>query len=297
MKNLRFTIFAMLAAVPAVAQTPAIATVVEAAAQTPPGFPNDGLPPGGIIRITGSNLGPATAVSTYPAFPLDTVLGGVSVRVRSGQTDYAALMMSAQATTVFAVVPSEVPLGNATIAVTVSGRTSAPYNARIADVTGIFTLNAHAAGPALVLNSRFEPNTLLNPLRPGEIAMVILNASTPAAPAVSAALADELMSRRIHAARLEPAAASFGDLYIKDTPAPVLLHGRLFTGLAFAVFQSPGGVLGEPLFPQRGRDPQQCRNDFDRRSDARRVRRSDRPIDARPLCQGAARPVPVQPRG
>jgi uncharacterized protein (TIGR03437 family) len=239
MKNLRFAILALLAAVPAVAQTPAITTVVEAAGQTPPGFPNDGLPPGGIIRITGTNLGPQTSVDSYPAFPLETAIGGVSVRVRSGQTDYAALMMSAQATSVFAVVPSEVPLGNATITVTVSGRASAPYSARIADVAGIFTLNARAAGPALILNSRFEPVTLLNPARPGEMAMVILNASTPAAPAGSAALADDLLAGRVAAARREPTAPSFGELYIRDQVAPVLLLGRLFAGLAFAVFQVP----------------------------------------------------------
>lgn len=227
------------------AQTPVVTAVVEAASQTPPRFPGYGIPPGGVMRISGSNLGPATAVAGFPAFPLSTELAGTSVKVRSGQTELDALVMSVQAAGVLAILPSATPLGNATLTVTHLGRTSAGVTIRVADVAGIYTLNGRFAGPALVLNSRFEPVTLINPARPGETVMLLVNARVPE-PASPAAAAEDLeqVHRFMAGAQPEAAAdarrrATFGQLYLQDQIVSSLMTGRLFPGVAYELFRIP----------------------------------------------------------
>ncbi|MBL8293637.1 MAG: hypothetical protein JNN08_17450 [Bryobacterales bacterium] len=227
------------------AQTPVVTAVVEAASQIPPRFPGYGIPPGGVMRIAGSNLGPATTVSGFPSFPLGTELAGTSVKVRSGQMELDALVMSVQAAGVLAILPSATPLGSATLTVTHQGRTSAGVAIRVADVAGIYTLNGRFAGPALVLNSRFEPVTLINPARPGETVMLLVNARVPE-PAGAVAAAEDLEQVQHLMAGAEPEAsvdprrpASFGQLFLQDQVVPSLMSGRLFPGIAYELFRIP----------------------------------------------------------
>ncbi len=231
------------------AQNPAVTSVIEAAGQIPPGFPTYGLPPGGVLRIAGSNLGPQSAVQNYPAFPLDTQLGGASVKVRAGGREIDALMMSASATLILAILPSDTPLGNGTLTVTNQGRTSAAVNIRVANAVGIFTLNARGTGPALVLNSRFEPVTIFNPARPDEPVLLLLNTTGDAVtinPAADAGPRIEKAMRREpdRDAEQEPRLIAPGAFKVQDRTVPPLLFGSLFPGLSFFVFRVPTGILG-----------------------------------------------------
>jgi uncharacterized protein (TIGR03437 family) len=244
MKKLRWFI-PMIVVASAWAQTPLVTGIVEAAGQTPPRFPGYGIPPGGVMRIVGSNLGPAAVVTNYPSFPLGKELGGASVKVRSGQTELDALVMSAQATGILAILPSETPLGNATVTVTYEGRSSAGTAIRVADVAGIYTLNRRFAGPALVLNSRFEPVTLINPARPGETVMLLINARVPESAGATAASQEMAQIERLMAGGEleltgdERRPATFGQLYLQDKMVPTLMTGRLFPGIAYELFQVP----------------------------------------------------------
>ena len=99
--------------------------VVNVASYMAPGLPAGSLAQGGMVAIFGRNLGPAAGVPAT-AFPLDTTLSGVSLTVTQKSTTVNAYPVYVGAGQINAIIPSNTPLGRATIQVTVNGVASNP---------------------------------------------------------------------------------------------------------------------------------------------------------------------------
>ncbi len=113
--------------------------------------PGSGLPQGGLFTIYGLRLG-TTAQAT--ALPLATALGGAQVNIRSANgTTYPAPLYLVTTGQINALLPSNVPIGNASLTVTVGTQTSAAQPiAVVAARFGILTVNSSGAGPGIVQN-------------------------------------------------------------------------------------------------------------------------------------------------
>ena len=105
----------------AFAQQPLIysRSVYNAASYMPSGVPGGAIARGSIFSLFGSNLGPSPAVSAS-AFPLGTALGGVSINVVQGSNTVSAIPLYVSASQINAIMPSNAPLGLASLQV-VSG--------------------------------------------------------------------------------------------------------------------------------------------------------------------------------
>jgi hypothetical protein len=86
--------------------------------------------------------------------------------------------------------------------------------------------------------------TLINPARPGETVLLLMNARVPA-PAGAVASAGELAQIERVMSGGEPEAgedvrqAPFGGLYVQDQMVTSLMTGRLFPGIAYELFRIP----------------------------------------------------------
>src|SRR5579863_5236037 len=98
------------------AQPPLIYTrsIYNAASYMPAGIPAGAIARGSIFSIFGSGLGPSAGVkaSTYP---LQTTLSGVSINIIQGSTTVAALPIYVSANQINAIMPSNAPVGTASI--------------------------------------------------------------------------------------------------------------------------------------------------------------------------------------
>ncbi|MEZ5396770.1 MAG: hypothetical protein R2724_28835 [Bryobacterales bacterium] len=125
---------------------------VNAASFAAPGLPNGALARGSIFSIFGANLGPPGGASVR-AFPLQTDLGGVRVDVCQGETCVAAYPLYIGATQVNAILPSDAPLGAASLRVTVDGAASNWTPVEVAAASfGAFAVNSGGFGPGIVQN-------------------------------------------------------------------------------------------------------------------------------------------------
>ncbi len=162
------------------AQTPILHSggIVNAASQLPSTLAGGALAQGCIFSIKGSNLGPgdpnnaATGVQAG-SLPLQTSLGGSSVRVTAGSQTLDAFVLFAWANQINAVLPSNTPVGEIEVRVTYQGRTSAPAKTRVVrSAFGMFTVPSTGAGPAIVQNfvdaARTPLNTHAATARPGQ---------------------------------------------------------------------------------------------------------------------------------
>jgi uncharacterized protein (TIGR03437 family) len=145
-----------------------IDSVTNAAGDIPAGLPNSGIARGSMFVVKGSGLGPATFV-VASAFPLQTSIGGTSVRVTVSGTTVSAIMYYAGATQVAAILPSSTPTGTGTVTVTYNNQTSpaAPITV-VQTAVGIFTVSQNGQGDAIA----FLGTTLVAPgnaVNPGEI--------------------------------------------------------------------------------------------------------------------------------
>jgi uncharacterized protein (TIGR03437 family) len=147
--------------------------VVNAASLATRGLPNQGIAQGSQFAVFGTDIGPAEPVQVK-AFPFPTTegLGGVSVKVTSGGSTVDAIMVSASANKVVAVLPSTVPVGTGQVSLSYQGTT---VNAEILVVTtnfGIFTRGDSGSGPAVLRNLAEDgsatDNSLTAPARPGQ---------------------------------------------------------------------------------------------------------------------------------
>jgi len=144
----RLLIWAALAASCAWAQV--ITSVQNPASNILAAMGNYGIAQGSIFVVYGSAMGPAT-ISTAPGYPLQTSLSGTSVSVTSGGKAYSGFMVYAMSTQVAAVMPSNVPVGKATVQVSYNGTASPAFATTIlSSGFGISTLNQTGAGRAVV---------------------------------------------------------------------------------------------------------------------------------------------------
>ena len=145
----------------ALAQTPTIGAVVHAATYSPPGIPNSAIPEGGFFAVFGTNMGPTTAVTNTGAFP--TTLGGVSLTLTVGGTVVSPgpLLYVVSAGQINGVLPSNTPVGSATMTVTYNSVTSAAFAFNVVKSNfGFFTENASGSGPAVAQDYTISPSTI-----------------------------------------------------------------------------------------------------------------------------------------
>src|SRR5438034_3844498 len=94
--------------------------ILNDASLVPPGLPGGGIARGSRFAITGTGLGPASPLE-QKSFPLGATLGGVTVTAVTGGISYVCWPLYVSATLVKAILPSNVPVGLAAIAVTFNG--------------------------------------------------------------------------------------------------------------------------------------------------------------------------------
>lgn len=245
-RTLSLTIAAAALAITAAAQ-PAITGALNTASYIVRGLPNSGLAQGSMIAIFGRNIGP-TAIAQAGSFPLPTTLGGSSARLTAGGQNFDLFLTYSIATQIGAIIPSNVPVGSATLAVSFNGQTSATIPVEIVQSQlGIFTINQAGSGPAVVQNVNSESdrpiNTIIASARPNQ-AMILWG--TGLGPISSS----------------DAQAPPVGDL---NQPIEVLVGGRranvLYKGRSGCcaaidqiVFEVPGGVSGcyVPLVVKNG---------------------------------------------
>ncbi len=126
--------------------------VLNSASLAPPGLPNAGLARGGVFTIFGSNIGPTTA-ATVSAFPLTPNFNGVNLSVTQGGTSVSAIPIYVSVNQINAILPSNTPLGAASLRVGFNGRTSASVQIEVVEnAPGIYAISSGGFGPAVVQN-------------------------------------------------------------------------------------------------------------------------------------------------
>lgn len=130
---------------------------------------------GSIFVLFGSGMGPGNLVQASGT-PLPTTLpasGGTSISISSGGQNVAAFLIYTFDQQVAAILPSNTPLGAATVTVTYNGQTSKPLAFNVVPTQlGIFTRNAQGNGPAIaqIFTSATSVSLmgLSTPVQPGQ---------------------------------------------------------------------------------------------------------------------------------
>ncbi len=127
---------------------------------------------GSMFVIFGDSLGPGTLVPAT-LLPLPNTLATTSVTVKSGNTTLNCPMFYTSFGQVVAVMPSNTPLGTATVSVTYNNISSGQFSATInvvASSVGVFTPDATGLGPGIFTDALTGAHiTLANPATSGEI--------------------------------------------------------------------------------------------------------------------------------
>jgi uncharacterized protein (TIGR03437 family) len=113
---------------------PTITQILNNYGLVPAGFSNSGIAPGSLFIIKGAGLADpnAKAVLQSSAAPgLQTTLNGASVKVTSNGTTTVPVFYYAIAAQLALVLPSNTPVGNATLTVTYNGQTSSPASFQV----------------------------------------------------------------------------------------------------------------------------------------------------------------------
>jgi uncharacterized protein (TIGR03437 family) len=124
---------------------------------------------GSLFVVFGANIGP-TQLLPAPAYPLATQLGTTSITVMSGTAILACPMFYTVAGAAAAILPSNTPLGRASISLTYDGQpTPFPVSVNVvAAAPGIFTSTSSGLGPAVVTALDGAVKTFAVPAKPGE---------------------------------------------------------------------------------------------------------------------------------
>jgi uncharacterized protein (TIGR03437 family) len=132
---------------------------------------------GSLFVVFGSNLGPPALVQVS-AFPLPNSLSGTQVTVTSGTTTLNCPMIYTYSQQVVAVLPSNTPVGTASITVAYNGQTD-PSGYSTTQVTvatssvGLFTTSSSGWGAGSITNAVTGTlKTLTNSAQPGELLYV-----------------------------------------------------------------------------------------------------------------------------
>ncbi len=108
---MRASVLALAVASAAWAQSPRInyRGVVNAASFMPPGLPGRSIARESIFSVFGAGIGPVASPSL--SFPLQTTLGGVSMRLTQGSTAVQAIPVFVGPGQINAIAPPNTPLG------------------------------------------------------------------------------------------------------------------------------------------------------------------------------------------
>jgi uncharacterized protein (TIGR03437 family) len=137
-------------------------SVVNAASFMPQGIPGGAIARGSIFSIFGTRFGPSSAAQAS-AFPLQPTLSGVSITVTQGNTTVNAIPLYVSGTQVNAIMPSNAPIGLASMRLVSGSSRSNPVPVRIADSgLGIFAARQTGAGPGILFNYIAADNQPLN---------------------------------------------------------------------------------------------------------------------------------------
>jgi uncharacterized protein (TIGR03437 family) len=154
----------LLAAVPFLSAQPTVFLrgIVNAGSSAPAGLPSGGIARGSLFTIYGSGIGPTTGVSAT-TYPVGTNLGGVTINVIQGSTQVSALPVYVSAGQVNALMPSNAPLGMASITVSFGGRASGVIPIRVVQNSlGLLTINGTGSGPGVVQNNMADGTVPVN---------------------------------------------------------------------------------------------------------------------------------------
>ncbi|MBI2819996.1 MAG: hypothetical protein HYX73_08460 [Acidobacteria bacterium] len=150
--------------------TPSISSggIVNGASFLPATDPNGKVTPGGIVSVSGSDLGAAAVVAS--TLPLPTTLGDTSVTF-NGIVSPLFFVSPGQ---VYIQLPFSVPTGEATVVVRRGDTPSAPQVIQLASVSpGIFTLDGAGTGRGAILHTEtLQPVTETNPAHPEEVLII-----------------------------------------------------------------------------------------------------------------------------
>ena len=207
-----------------------------------PGEPNAGIAQGSMFIIKGQNLG-VCGVGIATSFPLKTSMGTTSMRVTAAGNTFNVLMYYVVACNSNApdqlagIVPSNTPVGPATITVTNNGRTSASVPILIvARRFGIYARNGNGNGPLIVQNYNSgtdQPvNSLVESAHPGQSEILWGNG-------LGAISGDD---------SVPPAGGDMNisiDVFVGGKTAEVAYKGRtVYPSVDVIVFKVPDGVQG-----------------------------------------------------
>lgn len=212
--------------------------ILNAASYVSSRLPSGAIAQGSIFVVFGARMGGATL--TQAGFPLPTTLAGTTVRVTSGGQTLDCPLVYVSAGQLAAILPSTTPVGNATLAVTYNGQTSATRTFRVVNSSfGTFSLNQAGSGPGVITNfesAASQPvNTVLKPARSGQTLILY---GTGLGPLPSGSDSTAAPAVEINRANVE--------LYVGTTRATVAYAGRApgFAGLDQINFVVPAGITG-----------------------------------------------------
>ena len=138
----------------AFAQNPLIysRSTFNAASFMPAGIPAGAIAQGSIFSVFGAHLGPSTPAGPN-GFPLQTTLAGVQLNVIQGATTVQAIPLYVSATQINAIMPSNTPVGTASLQVVYHNARSNMSPVRISSTAmGIFTALGTGLGPGAIEN-------------------------------------------------------------------------------------------------------------------------------------------------
>ena len=160
------------------AGTPTISAggIVNTANYAPGGPPNGGLAQGSYFSIYGSALGPDQGVKA-DTYPLPQTLGGVSIQITQGSSQYPAYLVFASMGQINAILPSLVPVGAAQVVVTYNGTSSAPATITVSKTNvGLFYQQTNGQNVAIAQYVASATDYPLNlpgvPAKPGQIVIL-----------------------------------------------------------------------------------------------------------------------------
>lgn len=206
-----------------------------AASRSPTGLPNSGLPRGGIVVITGRNLGPATPVQATN-LPLSEEFGGVRLELTAAGRTYPLYPFFVSPGEVDAIMPSGAPPGKASLRLRRGTLVSNPLPVLVeASGFGLFAVNFAGYGPAIATNfltSAVQPlNSSAVSAAPGQQVNFWGTGLGPAAQA------DNLLPETVNL----PTPV---EVYVGGERAEVLYSGRAgtFPGLDLISIRVPAGT-------------------------------------------------------
>lgn len=137
-------------------------SVYNAASYMPGGIPAAGIAQGSVFTVFGANLGPSKpALAT--SFPLATSLANVAINVVQGSTTVSAIPVYVSSSQINAIMPSNAPLGAASLRVVFNNANSNYLPVRITNTAfGIFTALGTGLGPGILQNYVSAANQPIN---------------------------------------------------------------------------------------------------------------------------------------